>query len=365
MASIGPQLPPHLTKRKRNSDNDDDDDATRTSPRPNKATMRRRKSDDSSDDGGPSAAAAPAKKPAIIGPTLPPQTQRNDDEIALGSDGDDDDDEEGPAPPPKRSIGPSLPPPGGKDKPRRPVGPALPSPGDEDGAIGQRVLGPTAPPAAGSGADSDSDESDYGPAPPTAADLERTAARLAAERDGAPVMEAPKRDEWMIVPPTATPVGGSDPTKVRARKFASGPRAAAGGGGRTGEISSIWTETADQKRKRLADAVLGRGPDPSPSGTAGGGSGPRDRAAEERDAKIRANMEATRGKSLYDQHQAAIREGRAAGQAPEEEEDDPSKRAFDREKDMGLGSKINHSQRKQLLTRAADFGGRFQKGSYL
>lgn len=59
---------------------------------------------------------------------------------------------------------------------------------------------------------------------------------------------------------------------------------------------------------------------------------------------------------MYEQHQ---------GSTKKEKEDDPSKRAFDYEKDMGGGMKIGHAQRKEMLNKAADFGSRFSKGSYL
>lgn len=296
---------------------------------------------------GKSKTPTPVKQPPI-GPSLPPQTH-NEDEIALNDS--DEGDDIGPPPPQgqqQRSMGPPLPPPEAK----RVLGPAAPPAAD----LSQRPISPN---------DSDSEsDSDYGPALPTTAEAERASRGRPADPSIGP--EAPagplRRDDWMIVPPPAGGQRPTDPTKLRARKFASGPASSASA---RGEIGSMWTETAEEKRKRLADAVLGRGPDPTVA------SGPvatasRDKAAEERDAKIRANAEATRGKSLYEEHQAVIRKGRATGASgPVEEEDDPSKRAFDREKDMGLGSKITNSQRQQLLKRAANFGGRFQKGGYL
>ncbi len=48
-----------------------------------------------------------------------------------------------------------------------------------------------------------------------------------------------------------------------------------------------------------------------------------------------------------------------------EAEDDPSKRAFDREKDMSTGMRIGHAQRKDLLEKAAGFSSKFSGGSYL
>ena len=87
----------------------------------------------------------------------------------------------------------------------------------------------------------------------------------------------------------------------------------------------------------------------------------KQREEEERNRRIAASVEANRGKSLM--HEQGAKRKRQG--ADKEEEDDPSKRAFDREKDMALGGKIGSAQRKVLLTKAADFGGRFSKGSFL
>lgn len=32
---------------------------------------------------------------------------------------------------------------------------------------------------------------------------------------------------------------------------------------------------------------------------------------------------------------------------------------------MGLGRKIGHAQKKEMVTKAADFGSRFARGNYL
>jgi hypothetical protein len=358
MSSIGPQLPPHLAKRKRSSDDEGD---VADSP-PGKVSARRsteaaqHNKDEinldgeasSGDDGyGPSVSISkpiqPSARPSI-GPSLPPQAQSssNKDEIDLDSDSDSD---VGPAPP---SIGPSLP-------PTRVIGPALP-PAD----LGER-------PAQNVESDSDSDD-DYGPAPPSAAGSSRGPASVMSapstnQTDTAP---ASKRDDWMLAPPTSSSGRAPDPTKLKARKFASGRAANAPGGG----VSSIWTETPEEKRKRLEDAVLGRGTETSTSYQSGK-PGPKERTQEdeERDRRINSYTEKTRGKSMYEEHQAAKKASRDSTSGKQrydgEEEDDPSKRAFDREKDMGLGGKIGTSQRRELLHKAANFGGRFQKGSYL
>ncbi|RYC56866.1 hypothetical protein CHU98_g9342 [Xylaria longipes] len=141
-----------------------------------------------------------------------------------------------------------------------------------------------------------------------------------------------------------------------------------------GEISSIWTETPEEKRKRLENAVLGRdtGSGPTPTSNSARPKPPTKEDAEQA-ALIQSFTEATRGRSLYEEHQAVRAQGssgpsRSAGGKKswvDEEEDDPSKRAFDKEKDMKLGGRIGASQRRELLNKAADFSGRFAKGKYL
>ena len=78
--------------------------------------------------------------------------------------------------------------------------------------------------------------------------------------------------------------------------------------------------------------------------------------ARETERRIREYNLKNRGTSLYSEHQKA---------APKEKEDDPSARVFDKEKDMGMGVKIGHAQKRELLNKAKDFGSRFEKGSYL
>ncbi|KAI8684710.1 DUF3752 domain-containing protein [Fusarium keratoplasticum] len=309
MSSIGPQLPPHLSKRKRTPERDASPPSKHRrseSPAKNKDEIDL---DDSDDDYGPSA---PAPQKASIGPSLPPS---NKDEIDLDSGSDSD---TGPAPP-KRTVGPAPPP---ADLSTRPD----------------------------TGPDSDSDsEDDYGPALPGASNANKPTIgpQLPAAEP------APQRDSWMLAPPSASGYSERDPTKMRNRKFASKPASSSG----PSTVSSIWTETPEEKLKRLQDSVLGRGDktvETDPKAALA-------KDEEERNRKISANIEAQRGKSLYAEHQARReKDGEKA-----EEEDDPSKRGFDREKDMAIGGKIGTAQRRELMNKAANFGGRFQKGSYL
>ncbi|KAK0631967.1 hypothetical protein B0T14DRAFT_502854 [Immersiella caudata] len=377
MASIGPQLPPHLQKRKRTPK----DDSRHAAP-PAKTTRRDNEDKtpfddgDSSDDGyGPSApAASTSGKPAptvsrpSIGPSLPPDFARqqksspgpatsgpqigptlpsaasNTDEIPL--DAYFDSDSTGPAPPAK--AGPAPPPPAPTVK--RVLGPA-PPPAD----LSQR---PTTDPDS----DSDSDD-DWGPALPSAT-ATRSSASLPqpAQRPAEPV--APKRDDWMVAPPTSSGYREVDPTKIKSRKFASGRSA----GEKPTGVSSIWTETPEEKARRLANAVLGR-EDPSTATTQASAARPSVSSRRADEDKIRAFTEQTRGRSLVEEHQAMRQAGKAAqgadGKKDIEEEDDPSKRAFDWEKDMKVGGQISNTQRQQMVNRAANFGGRFSKGSFL
>lgn len=387
MSSIGPQLPPHLAKRKRSIDDNEAEAGSppakvhATGPQlpPNQDEITLGDDDDSSGDDDaygptmPKAAVAQPESsskpsigptmPALIGPAMPPTAAStgpaapplsigpsagpaNADEIDL-ADSDSDDDAHGPAPPPsapqqpKRIQGPAPPPASLSERPPNP-------PGDSD---------------------SDSDDDDYGPALPTSsahqARQSQAAAALHSARQAAE-STAPQRDDWMLAPPTGSDLNhAQDPTKLKARKFNSGPRASTSGGG---EISSIWTETPEQKRKRLEDAVLGRTGAGSGAGAAaaspsGQSQPPKTLEEDERAERIRNNIQKARGPSLLEAHQRG--DGKGNARVVEDEEDDPSKRAFDKEKDMKLGGRIGNAQRNELLKRSANFGDRFSKGKYL
>ena len=47
------------------------------------------------------------------------------------------------------------------------------------------------------------------------------------------------------------------------------------------------------------------------------------------------------------------------------EDDDPSARAFDREKDMAVSSRISHAQRREMMNKASGYSSRFTKGDFL
>ena len=145
------------------------------------------------------------------------------------------------------------------DKRRRIIGPAPPpAPLDE-----RPPLSPTSRPK-----DNDDDSGDdFGPAPPPpigsathAADLQRVRefeAKAAKEE----ATKNPAREDWMLAPPSQGDwTSRVDPTKLKNRKFntGKGAKAPAQGGSKD---STLWTETPEQKRKRLEDEVMGvKGP---------------------------------------------------------------------------------------------------------
>ncbi|KZF26052.1 hypothetical protein L228DRAFT_235167 [Xylona heveae TC161] len=167
--------------------------------------------------------------------------------------------------------------------------------------------------------------------------------------------EKPQRDEWMMLLPSGDDWSSRvDPTKLRNRKFNTGKGARAPQE-KSGGIGSVWTETPEQKRKRLENEVMGVS---KPASQGGSRSSENILSTEDKEAakRIQEYNEKYRNKSLYDEHSKST---------TKEEEDDPSKRAFDREKDIAGGQKIGFTQKREMLNRAKDFGSRFSGGRYL
>jgi hypothetical protein len=308
--TIGPTLPPHLAKRGR----DDDDDRSSS---PEAGEKRRRVL-------GP--APPPSNSPKrVAGPSLPPQPR---------SRSSSEDSDAGPAPPPA-------------SRPTRVVGPAPPpAPLDER---------PPNPPSD----DSDSSDDDFGPAPPPAGashssyDDGKPAAKSAfdTEPEYTEAEKRVERDAWMTMPPTQDDLGRLDPTKMRARKFNTGKSAGQTG---TGGGVGVWTETPEQKLKRLQDEAMGIA---APANSSNSKKESKRAAQEEEKARqLREKLDAARGRSLIEQHKE---------KTGKEKDDDPSARVFDYEKDMSVGTKISHKQRRDMLAKAKDFSGRFSSGSYL
>ena len=152
------------------------------------------------------------------------------------------------------------------------ISPRRRSTSSSDGAEKRRkVIGPSLPPAnlderpstdPNSASNSDSEE-DLGPAlPPTPGSNRQTLESPPTQSHTDESLEATsgkdtKRDAWMLVPPKQDDLSSRfDPSKLRNRKFNTGKGAKAPS--HTGQSdNALWTETAEQKRQRLEDEVMG------------------------------------------------------------------------------------------------------------
>lgn len=338
MATAGPELPPHLlVKRKRLEEAEFEapaqEELTEVLPTPQPRRSRSNSVSATSDN---------SKRRRILGPSLPDSS--TSDYVAPRDD-----------PKPFKGSGGSG---GGTDK---------------DGPNPPRVLGPSLPPAPLSERpsfpddDDDDDDDDFGPAlPPQSTHQPRLPdptiePSLASDR----TPPKPKREEWMLIPPSQSDWSSRiDPTKLRNRKFNTGKGAKAPPPKSSGD-NALWTETPEQKQQRLADEVMGVVAKPgsaAASSSSAADNGPNEQSSRRRtealetERRIEAYNAQHRPASLYSEHQKRPRK---------EQEDDPSARAFDREKDLVRGTKIGRAQKQDMLNRAADFGERFTKGSYL
>ena len=236
-----------------------------------------------------------------------------------------------------------------------------PSPSSDAGQKRRRVLGPTLPPAplderpaprpeTSDCSDSDDDVGPALPPEPGDYDFNAEAQRIQAIEDENAAIAAKvklRREEWMLVPPKQDDWSSRiDPTKLKNRKFNTG-RGAKGPAQMGGADNTIWTETPDEKRKRLEDEVMGvKKPahldhDRYKSARSEAKDKETERRIREYNVGFRPGLghvpvvlklsykqEKNRISSLYDEHKKAT---------PKENEDDPSKRAFDKEKDIGGG----------------------------
>ncbi|KAK9369673.1 hypothetical protein V1509DRAFT_618768 [Lipomyces kononenkoae] len=167
------------------------------------------------------------------------------------------------------------------------------------------------------------------------------------------------RDEWMTLPPTKSDWAAkqNDPLQLRARKFMTGSSALRAGQG----ADKSWMETEAERKKRVAEEMMGlrSKQDDLP---AYGPSRPTERD-EELARQVQEYNERNRGKSLMEQHQDSIRRDSGdKGKKP----DDPSKRAFDYEKDIASGGRtMGSSTIQDFVKRASSMDSKFSKGRYL
>ena len=189
------------------------------------------------------------------------------------SDSDSDSDSDvGPQLPSAKQNAPDAP-----AKRARTIGPAMPPPG----------MIPQADESSNNSDSSDDEDDDYGPSlpPPNGADATQpsathrgttsTSSGPAPVEPGLSTTTTSKRDDWMLKPPDELDLSSRvDPTKLRNRKFNTAPSRP---GPATGP-SKMWTETPEEKRRRLENEVMGI---QAPAAAAGAALGPKQLSEEE------------------------------------------------------------------------------------
>ncbi|KAJ7676473.1 hypothetical protein B0H17DRAFT_987669 [Mycena rosella] len=297
---------------------------------------------------------------SAIGPALPAHLLNDVDDAS--------DDDEGPA-----VAGPALPPPTAAvaedDDSEDDYAPALP-PDMLTSSSKKPVAGPTMPPAYPPTYDrrahypaDDDDDDDVGPRPLPAgvgfAERDAVSEFMAKEEkrrrevEEAAKPKAPKRDEWMLVPPTSSVLGNLDPTKLKPRQFA---RSAAPG---RSTDNTLWTETPAERQQRLADEVVGKKRRAANAGDAVSAAEElearkRQRVDEELRRGVEEHTRKTRGSALVDMHAKA---GKGEDGA------DDRKGIWDRDRDMALSGRLmDDDKRNKMLKEAKGLGDRFGTG---
>ncbi|CAI7664253.1 unnamed protein product [Penicillium glandicola] len=231
----------------------------------------------------------------------------------------------------KRKLDTDDPQPAFVSKQRKIIGPSLPPPREADAANSET---------------SSDDDDDFGPSLPPSGPLEGpvhpeptpSSISKSVERES-------QRDQWMLQPPSHSDWASKiDPTQLRNRKFNTGKSATA-----PKNMDSSWTETPEERMRRLQDAVMGVGTSTKQAEDHKGASNAR--VMKDQIKRYRDMTGKNTRLENPDQSQ--------------KEDDDPSARAFDREKDMAVGSKISSAQRREMVKKAADYNTRFTKGNYL
>ncbi|GIJ90803.1 hypothetical protein Asppvi_009766 [Aspergillus pseudoviridinutans] len=241
-------------------------------------------------------------------------------------------------------------------KRRKVFGPALPSSnyaedtGNEQGAESTRT-------DSLSHEDEDEDEEaddDYGPSlPPVGGEV--TANLHEVKMDNESHIESGKpdahnnnseRDVWMLRPPKPSDLSSRiDPTRLKNRKFQGGQSRSYSGE----EVDITWTETPQQKLKRLQDEAMGVSSRPVLN---------HDRSSTSMTSK-----------SPLRQHDPTKASERSPPPSTDSLvssfNDDPSCRPFRWETDMASAPKRSTLQPQKRVGEAVDFASKFTKAKYL
>ncbi|KAL1845518.1 hypothetical protein Plec18170_009737 [Paecilomyces lecythidis] len=271
------------------------------SPGAEKNAKRKYEEHDQSDRNGATTAEDTGKRSRTIGPSLPPQlAEKSVSEGGSDSESSDDSDD----------IGPSMPPPGGA----------------QSGSAG------------------------------TSRDTDEVAGTRSNEQQASPPVSVQnQRDEWMLAPPDQGDwTSRVDPTKLRNRKFNTGRSARAAPSSQ--DSATPWTETPEQKRKRLENEVMGI-QQPASGGASREPSGNKTASDKLMEKRLQSYSDKSQRKALYKEHQETANAAK--------EQDDPSARPFDREKDIAGPGTISSAKRREIINKSSDYTSRFSRGKFL
>ena len=298
---IGPTLPPHL--------------------RPKSEEEKAEKADISEVN---SPQISPPSKPSVTGPQLPPHLLAAREAKRKRKHESEDAGPYPPSPPSKRPIIPET----------RSTPPTNDS--DSDTEVGPSLTAMMTP--------AESAEHTRKTA------IERLSSVSPQPTSSMPSEPKLQRDSWMLAPPTrADWLGTLDASKLKGRTFNQSKSSNTA----KSVDHTIWTETPLERAQRLENEALGRKTKPVREEVEEEGP-----SAEEleRERRIKEYNAQTRGPSLMEKH--------AALKKDDGDVDDPSKRAFDYQKDIAGGT-MGFKERNAMIGRAKDLDSKYSRGNYL
>ncbi|ORX80351.1 hypothetical protein K493DRAFT_242759 [Basidiobolus meristosporus CBS 931.73] len=295
----------------------------------------------------------PTDQRNMVGPVLPPElqkkpTENEQGEVKPSNQGADAASEE-------ESYGPSLPPEllatrAATAKPKRgPIGPQLPPGLGQNSSVDEDIVGPMLP---DSNTDTTSDLNSK------IREIEERAQRTRDLENAAEKSQKVERGEWMLVPPTSPLAIRSiylcrslDPLNIKARQFAKNSRD-------LDFDSSGWTDTPADREKKLHQERDTKGKRKKEINEDFENAKLHEK--ERNIAKEVSEYNMThRPKSLMEMHlESKASKKRALGY----DEDDPTQRRFDRDKDLSIKT-LDPKKQKELLARAGSLGNRFSRGN--
>jgi Protein of unknown function (DUF3752) len=270
----------------------------------------------------------PSKQP-VAGPQLPPHLTYSGADRKRKRDEESFDDVD------KTTYGPTLPP-KRQLEPRKPSPPSPAEDSDSDPEVGPSLSAMMTPA-----------ESVEHTRKQAIERLSHTSPQPNTTTSSEPKLQ---RDSWMLAPPTrADWLGTLDASKLKARTF---NQSKSGTNSQTNPVDhTLWTETPLERAQRIEGEALGRRTKPATLQE----NEEKKVDASERDRRIKEYNAKTRGPSLMEKY-AGTRKV---------DEDDPSKRGFDYQKDIAGGGTMGFKERSAMIGKAKNLDSKYSGGNYL